>query len=229
MNYISTKQKTHAVDGCRINYRSEDFDNTISMTTGFHYRFLDKDDVAFPILISTHAFGVIVKQIKAMIYHKENVRQVDKHVRIGENSIKIEKIVYMGANNPTNNDKDYVVTLFNESLGKSVDYPLCNKIRVSHPNRKEYGREMRIKYGRTKSNRKSVRVNMTSRFKTASENNANLFEENVNSFDAIKNSIDAEIEKISNEIKELESVQEKIKNLNERLSILQKAKEQFNN
>ena len=217
--------KSHSVDGCKVNYIDDVYDSNVGNTTGFQYRFLDKNGKGFPILISTHAYGVIMKQIKAMIYRKETIRQIDKHIKIGDQSIKVEKIQYYGPRpiEKQNSDRDFTVTIYNEVSGESEEYTLTNKYRVSHPDRKSILKAQREKYGKRiyiKNTNREVRVNNLSQ--RVNEDNP---------MPALKNNfmdeIDNRIESIEKDIKLFEELSEKIDTLKNRLELLHNMKREF--
>ena len=221
--------KSHALDGCRVNYIKDEYNSEISNVTGFQYRFFDKDNKAFPILISTHAYGVIMKQIKAMMYSKQTERIVDKHIKIGDQSIKVEKIQYYGTRpiEHQNSDKDFTVTIFDESRGESVEFHLANKNRVSHPGRKEFLKAQRETYGKYKNKKKAnqvVRVNnLGSQLNNDSNENIPTPAPKVNFVDEIDNRIN----EIQNEINKFEELKGQIDSLKNRLEMLKNMKEEF--
>ena len=221
--------KSHALDGCRVNYIKDEYNSEISNVTGFQYRFFDKDNKAFPILISTHAYGVIMKQIKAMMYSKQTERTVDKHIKIGDQSIKVEKIQYYGTRpiEHQNSDKDFTVTIFDESRGESVEFHLANKNRVSHPDRKSFLKAQRETYGKYKNKKKAnqvVRVNnLGSQLNNDSDKNIPTPAPKVNFVDEIDNRIN----EIQIEINKFEELKGQIDSLKNRLEMLKTLKEEF--
>lgn len=221
--------KSHALDGCRVNYIKDEYNSEISNVTGFQYRFFDKDNKAFPILISTHAYGVIMKQIKAMMYSKQTERIVDKHIKIGDQSIKVEKIQYYGTRpiEHQNSDKDFTATIFDETRGESVEFHLANKNRVSHPDRKSFLKAQRETYGRYKNKKNTnqvVRVNnLGSQLNNDSDENIPTPAPKVNFVDEIDNRIN----EIQNEINKFEELKGQIDSLKNRLEMLNTLKEEF--
>lgn len=154
----------HTVSKCRVNYIEDREDNSLAPVSQFYYQLNDEDNNPYPVPLSPHAYGLLVKEMKSLSSNKEKSKNINKHIKIGDKSIKVIDIIFTGEDKDFDNLNDdfYTITMFNENLNRVVKLPLANKYRLSHPTRisicRNYSNKNKTSVKRTTSTKPKVSI-----------------------------------------------------------------------